>query len=186
MKLKSYEREYDEDLVSEIEEMMPDISSIIINAGINLVEKNNIEVTPKSVENAIKRLVSSIMKYYMTQNLPNVNESYDKAKNFLKDNFGIDFTGLIKQITSSYDVPKVFFDEGVGPTFIRMWLNHWGPMYLVNINGKDYLYQDRGDFEMFIDEEGFDYVDGEVLEEIGIGVLGLRFSDILDMYFEED
>jgi hypothetical protein len=39
---------------------------------------------------------------------------------------------------------------------------------------------------MFIDEEGFDFVDNEIPEEIGIGVLGLRFSDIVDMYFEEE
>ena len=109
----------------------------------------------------------------------------EKNKKFLTKIMGIDFTDKIKQITSSYDVPMEF-DEGVGPTTIRMWLNHWGPMYLVNINGKNYLYQDRGDFEMFIDEEGFDYVDNEIPEEIGIGVLGLRFSDILDMYFEEE
>jgi hypothetical protein len=185
MRLKSYEREYDEDIVSEIEEMMPDISSIIIGAGINLVEKNDIEVTPKSVENAIKRLVSSIMKYYMTQNLPNVNESYDKVKNFLKDNFGFDFSGRIKQITSTYDVPTEF-DEGVGYSTIKMYLNYWGPMYLFELDGVKYLYQDRGDFEMFIDEEGYDYVDNEIPEKLGIAEMGFTFSDILDMYFEEE
>jgi hypothetical protein len=185
MRLKSYEREYDEDIVSEIEEMMPDISSIIIGAGINLVEKNDIEVTPKSVENAIKRLVSSIMKYYMTQNLPNVNESYDKAKNFLKDNFGIDFTGRIEQITSTYDVP-MDFDEGVGSSAINMWLNYWGPMYLFELDGMKYLYQDRRDFEYFIDQEGFEYMDNEIPEKLGIAEMGFTFSDILDMYFEEE
>jgi hypothetical protein len=186
MRLKSYEREYDEDIVSEIEEMMPDISSIIIGAGINLVEKNDIEVTPKSVENAIKRLVSSIMKYYMTQNLPNVNESYDKAKNFLKDNFGFDFAGLIKQITSSYDVPKVFFDNVIHPRTINQWLNYWGPMYIFELDGVKYLYQDRRDFEYFIDQEGYEYMDNEIPEKLGIAEMGFTFSDILDMYFEEE
>jgi hypothetical protein len=186
MKLKSYEREYDEDIVSEIEEMMPDISSIIIGAGINLVEKNDIEVTPKSVENAIKRLVSSIMKYYMTQNLPNVNESYDKAKNFLNNTLGIDFAGLIKQITSSYDVPKVFFDNVIHPRTINTWLNYFGPMYLFELDGTKYLYQDRRDFEYFIDQEGYEYMDNEIPEKLGIAEMGFTFSDILDMYFEEE
>jgi hypothetical protein len=185
MKLKSYEREYDEDIVSEIEEMMPDISSIIIGAGINLVEKNNIEVTPKSVENAIKRLVSSIMKYYMTQNLPNVNESYNKAKNFLKDNFGFDFSGRIEQITSTYDVP-MSFDDGIGSDMIKRYLNFWGPLYLFELDGVKYLYQDRGEFEWFIDEEGFEMVENEIPEQLGIAEMGFTFSDILDMYFEED
>jgi hypothetical protein len=63
-------------------------------------------------------------------------------------------------------------------------LNFWGPMYLVNIDGENYLYQDRGDFEMFIDEEGYWNKD-EIPEKLGIGVLGLRFSDILDMFYNE-
>ena len=46
-----------------------------------------------------------IMKYYMTQNLPNVNESYDKAKNFLKDNFGFDFSGRIDRASCRPDGP---------------------------------------------------------------------------------
>jgi hypothetical protein len=185
MRLKSYEREYDEEIVSEIEEMMPHIKSIMVGAGINLVEKNDIEVTPKSVERSIKILVSSIMKYYMTQNLPNVNESHDKAKQFLKNNFGFDFAGRIKQITSTYDVPTEF-DEGVGSSVIRGWLNLWGPMYLFELDGMKYLYQDRGDFEYFIDQEGFDYTDNEIPEKLGIAEMGFTFSDILDMYFEEE
>ena len=185
MKMKSYERDFDEDLVSEIEEMLPHVSSIMINAGISLVEKNNTEVTPKSVERSIKILVSSIMKYYMTQNLPNVNESYDKAKNFLKDNFGFDFSGRIEQITSTYDVP-MSFDDGISPEMIRQFLNYWGPMYLFELDGVKYLYQDRGDFEMFIDEEGYDYVENEIPEKLGIAEMGFTFSDILNMYFEEE
>ena len=185
MKMKSYERDFDEEIVSEIEEMIPHISSIIIGAGINFVEKSGGEITPKSVERSIKRLVSSIMKYYMTQNLPNVNESYDKAKNFLRDNFGFDFSGRIEQITSTYDVPMEF-DDGISPEMIRQFLNYFGPMYLFELDGIKYLYQDRGDYEWFIDEEGYDYVDNEIPEKLGIAEMGFTFSDILDMYFEEE
>jgi hypothetical protein len=114
-----------------------------------------------------------------------VESRNDKIKKFLIKTLGVDFSDRIQQITSTYDVPMEF-DEGVGPSTVRLWLNYWGPMYLVNINGKDYLYQDRNPFEMFIDEEGFDYTDNEILEELGISVLGLRFSDIVDMYFKEE
>jgi len=185
MRMKSYERDFDEDLISEIEEMLPHINSIMVGAGINVVEKSGSEVTPKSVERAIKRLVSSIMKYYMTQNLPNVNESYDKAKNFLRDNFGFDFSGRIEQITSTYDVP-MSFDDGISPEMIRQFLNYFGPMYLFELDGVKYLYQDRGEFEWFVNEEGYDYVDNEIPEQLGIAEMGFTFSDILDMYFEED
>jgi hypothetical protein len=65
-------------------------------------------------------------------------------------------------------------------------LNNWGPMYLFNLNGKDYLYQDRGEYEWFIDAEGFEFVDNEIIEQLGIGVLGLKFSDIIHTFFNED
>jgi hypothetical protein len=126
------------------------------------------------------------MKYIINESqYMSLLENLDKNKKFLTKTMGTDFANKIKMVTSKYDVP-MGFDEGVGRNLINRWLNHWGVMYLVNINGKDYLYQDRGDYEMFIDEEGFDYVDNEIPEEIGIGVLGLRFSDIIDMYFEEE
>lgn len=185
MRLKSYEIDFDEDIISEIEEILPDIKNIMVGAGITYVENKGNEITPKSVEMAIRILTSSIMKYYMSQNLPNVNESYDKAKNFLRDNFGFDFSGRIEQITSTYDVPRVF-DDGISSEMIRQFLNYFGPMYLFELDGVKYLYQDRGDYDWFIDEEGYDYVDNEIPEKLGIAEMGFRFSDILDMYFEEN
>jgi hypothetical protein len=103
----------------------------------------------------------------------------------LKNTLGIDFAGRIEQITSSHDVPMEF-DEGISPRTINTWLNYFGPMYLFEFDGMKYLYQDRGDFEMFIDNDGFDYVDNEIPEKLGIAEMGFKFSDILDMYFEEE
>jgi len=185
MRLKSYERDFDEDIIFEIEEMLPDIKNIMVGAGITYVENKGNEITPKSVERAVRILTSSIMKYYMSQNLPNVNESYDKEKNFLRDNFGFDFSDRIQQITSSYDVPFVF-DECLFGESINRYLNHWGPMYLFELDGVKFLYQDRGEFEWFLDENCYDFVDNEIPEKLGIAEMGFRFSDILDMYFEEE
>lgn len=70
MRLKSYEREYDEELIDEIENMMLDVRPTLINAGIKSVENKNVEVTPKTVENEIKKIVSTIMKYYIKGALP--------------------------------------------------------------------------------------------------------------------
>jgi hypothetical protein len=126
----------------------------------------------------VKRMIDS------NDNTVMLSESNDKNKKFLISVMGMDFTDKIKQITSTYDVP-MSFDDGIGPSTINMYLNHWGPMYLVNIDGENYLYQDRGSFEMFIDEKGYWNKD-EIPEKLGIGVLGLRFSDIINMYFEEE
>ena len=128
---------------------------------------------------------SSNTRKYNVKKKKKIKESVDKNKKFLTNVMGQDFTNKIKKITSSYAVP-MSFGEGVSPEIIRRWLNHWGPMYLVNINGKKYLYQDRGDFEMFIDEEGYDSVDDEIPEELGISDMGLKFSDIIDMFYNEE
>ncbi len=114
-----------------------------------------------------------------------VESRNEKIKKFLKKTLGVDFTNRIQLITSTYDVP-MSFDDGVSPELIRRWLNYWGPMYLVNIKGKNYLYQDRGDFEMFIDEEGYDYVDDEIPEKLGISITGLKFSDVINSFFDEE
>ena len=124
-----------------------------------------------------------------------LNESVDKNKKFLIDVMGIDFTGKIEEIKDPYDVP-LEFDKTIRPDLIRSLLSYFGPMYLVDIDGKKYLYQYRtdeddrfdvgGDFEWFRDENGFNYVDGEIPEKLGITQMGLKFSDIIDMFFNEE
>lgn len=114
-----------------------------------------------------------------------LNENIEKNKKFLTKVMGHDFTDNIKMITSKYDVPREF-DEGISWDLLSRMLNFFGPMYLVKVNGKNYLYQDRGDFEWFIDEEGYDYVDDEINEELKISDMGIRFSDIINMFFKEE
>ena len=113
-------------------------------------------------------------------------ESHNKVKSFLKNTLGLDFAGRIEQITSSHDVPKVFFDNAIHPRTINDWLNYFGPMYLFELDGMKYLYQYKRDFEYFIDQEGSEYTDNEIPEKLGIAEMGFNFSDILDMYFEEE
>jgi hypothetical protein len=112
-------------------------------------------------------------------------ESNERTKRFLKNKLNIDFGNSIKQITSSYDVPMEF-DECLYGSSINRYLNIWGPMYLFKLDGVKYLYQDRGEFEWFMSDDCWDYVDNEIPEKLGIDEMGFKFSDILDMYFEED
>jgi hypothetical protein len=126
----------------------------------------------------MKYIINESQYVYLLENL-------EKNKRFLKNKLGIDFTDKIQQITSTYDFPMEF-DQGVSPEMVRRYLNHFGPMYLFELDGKKYIYQDRGDYDFFMDEEGFDYVDDEIPEKLGIDIIGLRFSDIIDMYFNEE
>ena len=114
-----------------------------------------------------------------------LNESINKNKKLINDIIGFDFTGRIKQIASTYDVPMSFDDCLYGES-IKRYLNFWGPMYLVDFGWIKMLYQDRGEFEWFMDERCNDFVDNEIPEDIGISIMGLRFSDIIDMYFKEE
>ena len=118
-----------------------------------------------------------------------LNESVDKNKKFLTNIMGQDFTGKIKEIKDTYDVPMEF-DELISPDLIRSMLNHFGPMYLVDIDGRKYLYQyrwdDDGDYEWFHNQYGFNYVDGQIPEQLGITQMGLEFSDIIDIFFNEE
>ena len=120
-----------------------------------------------------------------TNNNELLQESIDKNKKFLRDSFGVDFTNSISLVTSTYDVPTSF-DECLFGESIRRYINFWGPMYLFELDGIKYLYQNRGEFEWFMDGHCNDYVDNEIPEKLGIDVLGLKFSDIIDMYFEEE
>ena len=98
---------------------------------------------------------------------------------------GIDFTDKIQQITSTYDVPMEF-DEHFTSQMVRLYLNKFGSMYFFELDGKKYLYLDMGDHEKFIDEKGNVFFENEIPERLGIDVMGLRFSDIIDIYFKEE
>ena len=116
-----------------------------------------------------------------------LNESVniDKNKKLINSIIGFDFSNKIKQITSSHDIP-ISFDGCVSWASVRRWLNFFGPMYTFEYYGVEYLYQDRGDNEVFIDDDCYEFVNNEIPEKFGIAVLGLRFSDIIDMYFTEE
>jgi len=119
-----------------------------------------------------------------------INESNDKNKKFLKDKLNIDFTFGIKRIASQQDFFNFNFYGCLSPNTIRKNLKLWNPMYLFKIYGPTYsttyIYQDRGDFEWFMDEDCNTYVDGEILDKLGIGIMDLKFSDIIDTYFEDE
>ena len=126
----------------------------------------------------MKILIKESQYVYLLENL-------EKNKKFLTNHMGIDFTGKIEQITSSYDVPMEF-DRHFANGMINRYLNKFGPMYLFELDGYEYLYLDMGDHEKFIDEKGNIFIENEIPERLGIDVMGLRFSDIIDIYFNEE
>jgi hypothetical protein len=130
------------------------------------------QISESQLTNIVKRVISE-------------NDSMlEKNKKFLKNKLGIDFTNGIQLVTSTYDIPMEFDDYS--SVLLNLYLNKYGPMYLFEYDGKKYLYQDRGDYESFISDDGNLYLDNEIPEMLGIDEMGLRFSNILDLYFSEE
>ena len=125
----------------------------------------------------MKYLIKESQYVYLLENL-------EKNKKFLTNVMGIDFTGNIEQVTSTYDVPMEF-DNNISPAAINYYLNKFGPMYLFELDGIKYLYQDQDHGDFFIDDYGFYYND-EIPQQLGIDELGLRFSDIINIFFKEE
>jgi hypothetical protein len=135
--------------------------------------KKIIRLSESQLTNIIRRVISE-------------NDSMtEKNKRFLKKKLGIDFTGKIEQVTSVYDVPMEF-DRYISTGMINRYLNKFGPMYLFELDGYKYLYLDVGVHEKFIDEKGNVFIENEIPERLGIDIMGLRFSDIIDLYFSEE
>jgi hypothetical protein len=128
----------------------------------------------------MKYLIKESQYVYLLENL-------EKNKKFLTNHMGIDFTGKFKQITSAYDVPYNFYrNGGISLRETMSYLNAFGPMYFFELGDYEYLYQNRGNKDWFVDGYGHTYVKDQFLERLGLDVLGLRFSNIIDLYFKEE
>ena len=66
MRLNSYERDFDEDEIEEISDLIEDVRNIMIAGAIKMVEKDNIDVNVNTVTRAVRLLAQNTIKYYMT------------------------------------------------------------------------------------------------------------------------
>ena len=116
----------------------------------------------------------------------------NKNKEFLINVMGEDLTGKIKEIKDESDIPRRFH-KYLDLNGVKRQIDMVGPMYLVKIRGKYYLYQNQGKFyhshnnapfgEMFWGEDGKRDYSNKILEELGIDIMGLKFSDIIDTFY---
>jgi hypothetical protein len=118
------------------------------------------------------------MKYIITE---------DKLKKFLKRQFGIDLTGNIEMITSSLQIPRIFFYHFT-TTDLNRYLNKYGPMYIIKIDkdGEMFLIQDRGDSELYIySSRGYRINEVTFFERIGMEPI-ISVMDLIDQYYREE
>ena len=118
-----------------------------------------------------------------------------KNKRFLINLMGEDLTGKIKEIKYGSDIPRRFH-KYLDLNGVKRQMDMVGPMYLVKIRNNYYLYQDQSNFykshndssfgEMFMSEDGTRDYSGKILTELGLDEVGLRFSDIIDIFYDEE
>jgi hypothetical protein len=113
-----------------------------------------------------------------------INES--NVRNLLVNRLGVDLTGKIDMLTSVYHVPTVF-DFFMNSHMTRVWMNNYGPMYLIKLPDETLIYQKQGKIrdEILVNSDGKSYQEQEILDKLGIPPIGLTLTDIVETFAEE-
>lgn len=116
----------------------------------------------------------------------------NKKKKFLIKTMGYDFTDKIKEIKDGSDIPKKF-RKYLDLNGVKRQIEMVGPMYYFTLDGDGYLYQDQSKFyqshndasfgEMFMSEDGKRDYSGKILQQLGLSDMGLKFSDVINIFF---
>ena len=113
-----------------------------------------------------------------------INES--NVRNLLVNRLGVDLTGKIDMLTSVYHVPTVF-DFFMNSHMTRVWMNNYGPMYLIKLPDETLIYHKQGKIrdEILVNSDGKSYQEQEILDKLGIPPIGLTLTDIVETFAEE-
>ena len=108
-------------------------------------------------------------------------------RNLFINRLGIDLTGKVKVLTSVYHIPFVF-DEYMDSHMVRVWMNNYGPMYLIELPDETLIYQKQGKIrdKILLSSDGESYQEKEVLDKLGIPPMGLTLTDVIDTFAEEE
>jgi len=117
------------------------------------------------------------MKYLITES---------KLKSFIKDKFGLDFTGDIELDPNIYKILNDF-DECVsyGGLHKRRSSDNYGPMYLITIDDHfKILYQKNyiTGMDWIISNRCDSYDESDFMDLIGIRPLGITMEQFLNLY----
>lgn len=124
------------------------------------------------------------MKYIIKESQYNLLRENKKKKLFTKL-LGDDIIDSIQEITSSKELP-IGFLKHFGTSTIQSYIDAYGPLYYFVLDGEKFAYKDRGDYEMYINDKGKSFLDGEITDRLGLSDMGLKFSDVINTFNEED
>ncbi len=120
------------------------------------------------------------MKIIITEN---------RLKELVEKILGYDLTKNIEIITSWYELDsggqRLFTD---GKEEFNWLLNHYGPMFLFNVNGDNYYVQPQGkEYGTLVlsDRKNRKIEENDFLKILGLDILGISLNKLIDEFAEE-
>lgn len=108
--------------------------------------------------------------------------SESQVKHIIKKFFKKDFSEKIQMIQNwddlSYKFKKVF---GLKRRF-NNYLNMFGPMYIILVDGIEYLTQNRKQGWDIVDDNNNSISEDELMNLLGISTLGISMNEFIDAY----
>ena len=112
------------------------------------------------------------MKYIITES---------QIKFLIKKFFKKDFSEKIQMIQYWDDLPSIF-KRYVDKKFFNVYLNKYGPMYVILVDGKEFLLQYRGDTWSISNDKDVPITENELIDKLGIAPLGISIQEFIDAY----
>lgn len=88
-------------------------------------------------------------------------------------------------IQSWDDLPSKFKRVMGDKRTLNLYLNDFGPMYLILVDDKEYLAQERDNKWAIVDEGDRPAKESKFMDILGISPLGLSLSEFINAYIEE-
>jgi len=131
------------------------------------------------------------MKIIITESQYNLLRE-NKNKKFLTKVLGQDLVDSIQKITSTKQLSKEFLKHfGSSKIVQQHYIDSEGPLYYFVLDGEPFIYKQRisddtGEkWEIYYDDKGHSFYNNKIPEKLGIDVMGLNFSDVIDIFHNE-
>jgi hypothetical protein len=108
-----------------------------------------------------------------------------QLKNLLKTKFNLDLTDKIRMVTNKWELPFEF-DWMISERQLNQYLNAYGPMFVIEGKDNQFLCQNMNNGWQILDTNDYKYSEFQLMRKLGIEVLGLSLSDLIERYFTED
>lgn len=108
--------------------------------------------------------------------------SESQVKHIIKKFFKKDFSDKIEMIQDWDDLSYKFKGVFDSKRIFNHYLNSHGPMYLILVNGVEYLTQGRNQEWIIVDDNDNSISEDKLMNLLGISTLGISMNEFIDAY----